>query len=367
MLTSQQFDSLTQPIVDLYREFEDQIINDIARRIGNMSFSSAAWQAQRLSESGMLYEDILERISKITGKSESILRQTFEEAGVRAMKFDDSIYIKAGLQPVPLNLSPSMISVLKAGLTKTNGIMQNLTMTTALSGQSAFINAADLCYMEISTGSMGYDQAIRKAVKNLASQGINTVSYGKRTDFVDVSVRRATLTGVAQTTADLQLTRAGELGSDLLEMSAHAGARPSHQLWQGKIFSISGTSKKYPPFVESTGYGSVTGYAGANCRHSFYPFIEGYSQRNYTQKQLDEINNKTVSFNGKEISQTDASQIQRSLERNVRKYKREASALESAGIDNSIELSMVRKYQGQLRSFVKETGLYRQPAREVIN
>ncbi|MEN6293892.1 MAG: phage minor capsid protein, partial [Methanobacterium sp.] len=98
----------------------------------------------------------------------------------------------------------------------------------------------------------------------------------------------------------------------------------------------------------------------------FYPFIEGFSQRKYTQKELDEINNKTVELNGKEISQYEASQIQRSLERNIRKYKRQASALESAGLDNTAELSNVRKYQAELRTFVKETGLQRQNVRERI-
>ena len=72
----------------------------------------------------------------------------FKAAGVKAMKFDDSIYQRVGLNPLPLNLSPAMAQVLAAGLAKTQGAIRNLTLTTAINGQSAFIEAADLAYMQ---------------------------------------------------------------------------------------------------------------------------------------------------------------------------------------------------------------------------
>lgn len=367
MLTFDQFDSLIDPVVELFRDFEDAVIFDIARRLGNLSFASAAWSVQRLSESGMLYNDILERLSKLTGQSEVVLRDIFQKAGVRALKFDDSLYIKAGLRPLPLNLSPSMISVLKAGLRKTQGLVRNLTMTMAQAGQETFVHASDIAYQEVVTGAFSYDQAIRQAVKDMASRGLSTVQYGKQTDFAGVAVRRTVLTGVAQTTAELQLSRAAELGCDLIQMSAHLGARPEHQLWQGRVFSISGTGSKYPPFIEGTGYGTITGYAGVNCRHSAYPFFEGISQNAYDQAQLDEYANKTVTLpDGRVVSQYEASQIQRGIERHIRDWKRQAGALGAAGLDNIDELAKVKEWQAKMRLFVKETGLIRQSAREQI-
>ena len=97
MLTADQFDVLTDPLVSLYTEYETSIIIDIARRLGNLDFASAAWQVQRLTESGALYTDVLKQLSKITGKSEATLREIFKKAGVTAMKFDDNVYKKAGL------------------------------------------------------------------------------------------------------------------------------------------------------------------------------------------------------------------------------------------------------------------------------
>jgi|ERR1035437_627754 hypothetical protein len=368
MLTATAFDQIATPITDLYEQYNQSVINDIARRLAKLDMTNtAAWQMQRLTESGKVYEQALKELAKVTGKSEAELRAAFEKAGVKSMKFDDSIYRAAGLSPTPLNLSPAMLNVLMAGLRKTNGVMRNLTMTTAISGQQVFVNAADLAYMQVSNGAMSYDQAIRAAVKQVAQNGLSTIQYGGKTDQLDVSMRRTVLTGVAQTTGGLQMARADELNVDLVQTSAHAGSRPEHELWQGQVFSRSGTSTKYPDFVSSTDYGSITGLCGINCRHSFAPWFEGLSENAYSQESLNnDYNNQTVTYQGKEISQYSASQIQRSYERAVRDWKRQSSALESAGLDNSAEAAKVRDYQAKLRDFVRQTKLVRQPVREQV-
>lgn len=373
MLTAEQLDEVPDPILDLFHEFENSVIQDIARRLATMDITeTAAWQVQRLSESGMLYDDILARISQLTGKSEAVLRDLFEKAGVTAMAFDDAVYKAAGLNPLPLNLSPAMAQVLAGGLRKTKNTMHNLTMTTALKGQEAFVDAADLAYMQVSTGAMSYDQAIRAAIKKVAADGLSTISYGNHTDHLDVAVRRTVLTGVGQTVGELQMLRADEMGADLITTSAHIGARNhgegpmNHEGWQGRIFSRSGTHSKYPDFVKSTGYGTVVGLAGINCRHSFYPFFEGISQAAYDQATLDDYASKTVTYNGQEISVYDATQKQRAIEREIRKAKREAGALQAAGLDNGEELGRVKGAQARMRDFVRQTGLSRQPVRESV-
>jgi hypothetical protein len=368
MLSAAQFDALPLPILDLYERFSQSVINDIARRLAGLDYArpTAAWQVQRLTESGQIYDAILKRLAELTGQSETELRAMFAKAGVQALAFDDAIYRKAGLSPLPLSLSPAMVDVLKAGLIKTNGLMQNLTRTTAITGQQAFNDAADLAYMQVSSGAMGYDQAIKLAVKKVASQGLTVVDFRGRRDQLDVAMRRAVLTGVSQTTGQMQTARADEMHTDLVQTSAHAGARPTHQVWQGQIFSRSGLDIHYPAFVESTGYGTVTGLCGVNCRHSFFPFFEGISQNAYDAVALDEMNDKTVKYQGKQISQYDATQIQRSIERKIRYFKRQAQALEAAGLDSTNETVQIRAYQAEMRSFIRQTGLNRQNVREQI-
>ena len=373
MLTADQFDTLTDPIVALYNEYETSIITDIARRLGNLDFSSAAWQVQRLTESGALYKDVLVQLAKQTGKSEATLREIFKKAGVKAIAFDDKIYKAAGLNPIPLNLSPAMLKALTAGLSKTNGILSNLTMTTAISAQKAFIGAADMAYLQVSTGAMSYDQAIKMAVKKMASDGLSVVDYASgHQDKIDVAMRRTVLTGVGQTAAELQVQRAEEMGSDLVQVSAHVGARntgtgpENHESWQGKVFSRSGKSKKYPDFEKVTGYGTGEGLGGWNCRHSFFPFFEGLSENAYSRDDLKEMKKETVTYNDKEMSNYDGTQYQRAIERKIRFWKRQAAAVEAAKLDSSAENAKILQWQKTMQSFINQTGLDRQRVRETI-
>lgn len=367
MLTFDQLDPYSFLIMDLYEEYMQSVINDIVRRlvkIGSIT-NTAAWQMQRLIESGKIYENAIKEIAKLTGKSEMELNKLFTEAGVKSLKFDDSIYRRAGLQPLSLNLSPAMSDVLAAGLRKTKGIMQNLTLTTAINARQNFINAADLAYMQVSSGTFSYDDAIRQAVKSVADKGLNTVEYTSgHIDQLDVAMRRTVLTGVAQTTGNLQIVRADELGQDLVQTSAHIGARPTHQEWQGKVFSRSG-KKGYPNF-SSTGYGTITGLCGVNCRHSFYPFFEGISENAYKESELKKYKQKTVKYNGKDIPIYDATQIQRNIERRIRYWKRQVSALEAGELEHVTESAKIKQWQLRARQFVKETGLQRQNVREQI-
>jgi Phage minor capsid protein 2 len=368
MLTADYLDALPDPILDLFEEYTQTVINDIARRLAKAGrvTDTAAWQMQRLTESGKVYEAALEEIARVTGQSESALRALFERAGVKAMKFDDAVYKAAGLNPLPLNLSPAMSQVLAAGLQKTNGVMRNLTLTTALSSQEAYIHAADLAYMQITGGAFDYQTALKNAIKQAANQGLMVGYPGGHKDQLDVALRRTILTGVNQTVGRLQETRANEMGADLVQTSAHIGARPTHMTWQGQIFSRSGSHAKYPDFVSSTGYGTGPGLMGYNCRHSWFPFFEGISVEHYKQAELESYENKKVTYNGQELTFYEATQQQRAIERQIRKVKRQAGALEAAGIDNTDERIALGRYQAKMRDFTRQTKLRRQSFREQV-
>lgn len=373
MLTAYQLDVLIDPILDLYARYEQTVIEDIARRLAGMSFSSAAWQVQRLNASGLIYKQVLKRLAQLTGQSESTLRAIFKRAGVKTMTFDDSVYAAAGLRPMPMNLSPAMARVLAEGVRKTAGLFNNLTLSTAIAAQEAYFRAADLAYMQVSSGSMSYDQAIKQAIQSVASDGLTTIRYpsGHR-DHLDVAIRRTVLTGVGQTALQLQSVRADEMAQDLVQVSAHIGARnkgegpENHESWQGKIYSRSGNNSRYPNFVEVTGYGTGEGLGGWNCRHSFYPYFEGLSESAYTAEDLKNFAAETVKYNGKEMSVYDATQTQRAIERKIRFWKRQAGALEAGGIGSEAEAAKVKQWQAVMRDFIRQTGLSRQYVRERV-
>lgn len=363
-----KYDALLEPITKLFEDFVTSVVEDMAERLTKIDMSNdVAWKMQRTIESGGVYDDIIDRLAVLTKKSRDMLIDLFKKAGVEATKLDDEIYEKAGLEVPPIPLSLAAVQILNAGLNKTSGDVTNLTMTTAGATEQAFIDAANMAYMKVANGTSSYDEAIREAALELAEQGIVVVVYpsGHR-DQVDVALRRAVLTGVAQTTGSLQLQRAIEMGTNLVQTSAHVGSRPTHEPWQGRVFSILGGTTEYPNFVESTGFGKIDGLMGINCRHTFYPFFEGISENAYKESDVAKMEEERVTYNGKEMTVYEASQQQRAMEREVRKHKRAAAALEKAGQDNSSEIEQIRKWQAKLRDFTAQTGLYRQGGREQI-
>lgn len=156
-----------------------------------------------------------------------------------------------------------------------------------------------------------------------------------------------------------------KLNTDLVEITAHSGARPNHAKWQGKVFSLSGKHPKYPSFYESTGYGTDEGLGCAGCRHSFFPFFEGMSPT-YTQAELDEMNARKFLLFGEMLTEYEASQKQRECEWHLRKLKQEYIDLarkRMPTIDVSFRLSY---WQRRLNFIIKQTGFKRDYSQERV-
>ncbi|UZT82911.1 phage minor capsid protein [Caproicibacterium sp. BJN0003] len=375
MLPPEYLEHAADDIVDLYSQLDQLIIRDIVRRIMKTRriTDTAAWQIDRVQNSGLLYNEVIAEVSKFSGASESQVRALFQDFGVEAVNYDRTIYTAAGLSPPPLAMSPAAQQVLNAGLVKTSGYLQNLTQTTASGAQQAYIHAATIAEMQVDSGAFDYTTAIRNAVRS-AIDGGNWITYPTgHHDRLDVATRRAVMTGVNQTSAQISLAYADDMGCDLVETTAHIGARPEHAVWQGKVFSRSGNNRKYPDFVENTRYGYGDGLCGWNCRHNFYPYFEGISESAYPKQKLDEYKNKTVEYQGVKMSYYDATQRQRAMERAVRDSKRQAAGYDEAvksAKDEATAKAMKQEFNSAaiklkqqesiLKDFTQKTGLERQ-------
>ncbi len=365
MLTPEELDRMPEGVLALYLQAEEDILADMARRIAKEArvTDTVLHQRERLKAMGAQYEYVMQTLSSYTGRAQGELRELFERAGEKTLAYDDRIYRAAGLSPGALADSPVLLQLLEAGLSNTGGLFRNLTRTTASAGQQQFIAALDRAWMQISSGGFSYQAAVREAIRSLCASGLSAIRYPTgHVDSLEVAARRAVLTGVSQTTGKIGLQRARELGADLMELTAHAGARPSHAAWQGKKVSLRG-ERGYLS-LSSIGYGSGDGFKGWNCRHDWFPFFPGLSEDALGEKALKALSRRTVPYQGKPIPLYEATQKQRAMERGIRRWKREASALEAAGQDSSQARAKVREWQERIRDYLKETGLQRDYFRE---
>lgn len=347
MLTEQDFIKIEKQAVQIYQNLELQIIEEIATRIANFGYANTVVinNLKIAEEMGFLYEDVVKLVAEYNNTTLEEVNQIFYEAGEKSLSFDDKIYKEAGLNPTPLKQSESIKQVMNAAIIRTAGNLQNLVMTTANTAQTQFYNAMNKAYMEVSTGVKSYSQSILDAIDNISAQGAVITYPSGRNMSIESAVRMNIITGVNQTCGKLQELRANEVGWDLMELTAHSGARPSHMSWQGKIVSRSG--KKGYLSLDDIGYGTVTGFKGVNCRHCWYPYYEG-SARTYTQEQLDAWENEKVTYNKKEYSKYDATQMQRSLERQIRADKKELAGLQGILTSNNKDSKLIEDTKIQL-------------------
>ncbi|MEE0709913.1 MAG: phage minor capsid protein [Gemmiger sp.] len=376
MLTPDYLDTLPDAAAELWQQVEDDILRDIARRIGTLDeleplTPTAQWQAWRYEQVQACHQDVLTILAKYSGKSQEVIRQTLLDAALTTLASDDAVYRAAGLAPPPVERSKALNNLLNAGYRQTLGTWRNLTATTANTVTGEFERALDRAWLQVSSGGFDYKTAIKRAVDGLAEHMAGVTYPSGHKDTLEVAVRRAVLTGTNQTCAKLQLARADEMGCEFVEVTAHAGARPEHALWQGKVYHRGGAvtyqGVRYGDFEAATGYGTGPGLCGWNCRHNFYPFFPGLSAPNYSQEQLDAFNAKEVTYGGKQYTRYEISQMQRALERRVRRFKRQYLAEDAAGVDTTAAAAKLRAARKDLNDFVRATGGRNNSARTSVS
>lgn len=309
----------------IIRQIVDRMMIRIGRGDDYLLTSSDVWRIQVLQDSGYLLQDITEELAKYTKRQEKEIKAAMEEAGVKALEYDDKIYRAAGLSPMPLTQSPALIRLIERNYNATLGEWRNMTRSTAEAAQRLFINECDFAYNKVMSGATSYSQAVREAVETVTSGGVYVDYPSGHRDTIEVATARAVRTGIAQAAGDISIKRMEEMDWDTILVSAHIGARTgdggqnpgNHLWWQGQFYSRTGRDKRFPNFYERTGYGTGVGLSGYNCRHSFgsgdgvnNPYTDIQTADNVRMEKLE--------------------QRQRTLERRVRKTKREVMGLQEA-------------------------------------
>ena len=309
----------------IVRQIVDRMMERIGRGESYLLTSSDRWRIEVLQDSGYLLEDITAELAKYTKRQEKEIKAAMEEAGVKALEYDDKIYQAAGLSPMPLTQSPALIRLMERSYNATLGEWRNMTRTTAQAAQRQFINECDMAYNKVMSGAVAYNTAVKEAVEAIASGGVYVNYPSGRKMTVEAATAMVVRTGIAQAAGDISIKRMEEMDWDIILVSAHIGARTgdggqnpgNHLWWQGQFYSRTGRDKRFPDFYEHTGYGTGEGLCGWNCRHSFgsgdgenNPYKDILNSDNYRMETLEKR--------------------QRLLERRVRKTKREVMGMQEA-------------------------------------
>ena len=354
-------DQVADKIAARYIGLEERILQDIARRIkktGEIT-STADWQINRLRILGYSSEDIEREIKKTLDASYPEMFELYDKVIDWEYVRNKDIYEQINAEFIPLEKNEQLKQITDAIIQQSLEDLENVTKSlgfyldyngkkvlTPLS--QVYSNYLDNACYDIVTGAFDYGSVLRRVVTQLTNSGLRKIEYGSGyASRVEVAARRAVMTGVANLTGEIADYNAKKLGTEYFEVEWHAGARPTHAVWQGQVWTKE-------QLYSVCGLGTVTGLLGANCYHTYYPFFPGISQRNWSDEWLEAQNrkeSKPKELRGKEYTLYEAKQRQRQMETAMRAQREKVQMLQEGGADPDEVMLQKAKYQGQLNEY----------------
>lgn len=338
----------------LVRSAGTRIMSDIIRRVRDCSeiTRTADWQIDRLNQLGESKKHIKSTIQKALKLSDEQIKEMYKSAAESAHAYNKELYKATGKDYIPYAENAFLQQITAAAAAQTKDEFKNITGSLGFAvkrgGLTVFKPIAkyyqstlDNAVADITSGAFDYNTVIKRTVEEMTRSGLRTVDYASgHSNRIDVAVRRAVLTGLNQLTGQVQEANAEKLGAEKFEVTWHSTARPTHQPWQGRVYTKE-------ELVSVCGLGEVDGLKGANCRHDYFPFIEGISERVYTDEQLEEMNrkeNEKKAYGGKEYTAYEATQRQRYLETAIRAQRQKIKLLQEGNASEDDIISAKCKY-----------------------
>ncbi|MFQ7041327.1 MAG: phage minor capsid protein [[Ruminococcus] lactaris] len=354
-------EKIASKIAARYADLEVRIMQDIVRRIkktGEIT-STADWQINRLKILGYSSEDIENALKDTLNASYLEMFELYDKVIDWEYVRNKDIYEQINAEYIPFEENKHLIQVTSAIKKQSLEDLENITRSlgfyldyggrkvlTPLS--QVYSGYLDNACMDIVTGAFDYNAVLRRVVTQLTNSGLRQIEYSSGyASRIEVAARRAVMTGLTQLSGKIAEYNAEKLGTEYFEVEWHAGARPTHTIWQGRVWS-------QQQLYDVCGLGTVTGLCGANCYHTYFPFVPGVSVRTYTDDWLDEQNRKEsepTEFRGKEYTLYEAKQRQRQMETAMRAQREKVQLLQKGGADPQEVMLQKAKYQGQLNEY----------------
>lgn len=366
-MTQGELEKIALPLQQNMSTLEVRVMSDIVRRIrvnGEIT-STADWQMNRLYQMGVGKNEIKRAIAESLKLTDKQVAKLFKDAIGQEYIRNQQLYKNQGKKWIPFDENGELQDFVASIRKQTGEELRNITQSLgfAIRGPNGRIVQAPLlefyqgtlddAMMNIASGTFDYDTVIRRTIQSMTNSGLRTIDYDSGwSNRVEVAARRAVMTGLNQLQGKINEQVAKDLKTDYFEVSWHGGARPEHQVWQGRVYN-----RKQLETV--CGLGSVMGLCGANCYHSYNAFIPGVSVRTYTDEQLKQMNsreNQPKEYNGKEYTTYEALQKQRKLETLMRKQRQDIKLLQTGGASKDDLLAAKSRYRSTMTQYAEFSG-----------
>lgn len=367
MLSPEYMERVTDHLIELYQGLEDDILEDITKRIMKNGYltATAERQAEVLIENGYTAKEIEGLLKPHLEDIDQEISQIINNSGLKHYEDEAKAYRSINKNLIDLSKNKHTENIINNAMERLLKGNANITQSLGVVCDGEYVklnkfykDKLNQAAFKVASGAFSRQQVVRGLVNDLSDSGIRVINYQNsgRNYTVESAAKMLVRTTLNQMTGEMSLRNAEDMEQDLMEISAHAGARPSHAEWQGQIVSLSGDNHKYLS-LDDIGYGDVAGFMGANCRHNWYPFFEGISERAWTKEMLEDIDPEPFEFEGKEYTYYEATQKQRQIERTIRKYKHRVMMYDKVGDDESKLIAQVRlQRQRQLYNAFNSAG-----------
>lgn len=187
----------------------------------------------------------------------------------------------------------------------------------------------DEAILGISQGRTSYEMAIKKAMKDMTSNGLRVVNYASGySRRADSSIRLNIAEGIKRLNREVQATFGKEFGADGVEISHHKNAAPDHiDTVDGRQFSLNGN--KTVNGVEYEDYNTINNnlerhVGDLNCQHYPIQIVLGVSEPLFSKEEIEtdkRANMNGFEFEGNHYTNYEGTQLQRQIETKIRQYK----------------------------------------------
>lgn len=361
-MTQGELEKIPLPIQEAMSELEIRIMQDVVHRIEENGFSTASadWGISRLQQLGASEENIRQYIKDSLSVSDEEIDKIFSDDVYEQYYTHKKAYQLKGMQQIPFEQNIVLRQLIESVRKQTEETFRNMTGSLGFAirdprtGQVVhtplldfYRDTLDSAMLDIHSGAFDYNTVLKRTITTMTNSGLRWIDYESGVhNRVDVAARRAIMTGFRQIQGNINEQVASDLGTDMYEVSYHVGARPSHQVWQGRVYTKQ-------QLIDICGLGNVTGLHGANCYHDYKPFVPG-STRTYTDEQLEHMNaaeNEKKTYNGKEYTTYEGLQEQRRMERNMRAQRQKIQLMKDGNAEKDDITAARAKYQGQMQTY----------------